>query len=520
MHLIIIALCNLIMIGYAALAFHALSADLVFCIFSLGILSIVATNRIRGQLGGWLTGIAFFIFWASGITALAFYNDFFAVGITSFRPERTGLLSQYLKDLPFGGLLLVGTLAYVQYCLLRTSKPKEKANRTRAGLSALVLIASLSLSQLPEVVTFAQDHVSLLGSHGRTDTLYQASDSIVPENNIAGPVDIYVVQSETFFDIRRLGIKLTSNPYVNFDALKGESLWGELGVPVQGGLTSNSEFEFLTGVRASEVSSIPFDDFINEPIPSIASKAKQSGFTTWGIHPHTADFYRRNTVYPLLGFDQFLSIRDFTNPEKAGTWVQDTEGFHKALHETAVNTNGSNLVFYVTVQNHGPFLIKWKNPIYPSGLSRDDTWSIRNLAGGHRESDKALGEFIDTLRQSDKHSIVVFYGDHQPAASHDFYGSLPYFNNKSNAFRTEYLIWDSAQQLPKGNVDTNMLSLGAIVRSFIPGHVSLNDRFLISQYSDTTLYLDKTDSDKEKVVSTVASSVRRKDADGIESYLK
>lgn len=520
MSLIIIALSNLLMLGYVHFAFHAWSPELLFCMVSLGILSLLAIRHIRGRLGGVLAGVAFFIFWASGITALAFYNDFFAVGITAFRPERTGLLSRYLKDLPFTGLVLTFILAYVQSCMLRRPTPKEETGRVRVALAALVLMASLCLSQLPALITFAQDHTGIMGSGGHSGSLYEASDSSAPENSIHGPVDIYVVQSESFFDIRRLGITLTANPYVYFDALKKESLWGELAVPVQGGLTSNSEFEFLTGVRASEVSNVPFDDFISEAIPSLASKAKEAGFATVGIHPHTPDFYRRNTVYPLLGFDRFLSINDFVSPKKSGAWVRDTEGFDRALRETSANRNGSNLVFYVTVQNHGPFLIKWKHPIYPGGLSVDDTWSIRNLAGGHRESDRALKTFIDTLRKSDKRSIVVFYGDHQPAANHDFYGELPYFAAKSNAFRTEYLIWDSAQLLPKGNSDTNMLSLGATVRSLIPGNVSLNDRFLISQYREADNYLDKSDSGKETAVSTVASSVRRRDTEAMDSYLK
>lgn len=520
MYLLTISLCNLFMMGTLWLSYHAFTAEVLMCVITLIILGILSVKHIRGRLGGLLTSAAFFLFWTSGIVSLAFYNDFFAVGITEFRPERTGLLSQYVDDLPFTGLAVITVLAFIQYHLLRMPGPKAKWNRKRATLATFILLASAGVSQLPSVMTFAQDHSVRQTSPGSMNTLYEASDFIVPDSGIDGPVDIYVIQSESFFDIRRLGINLTSDPYVTFDALKSESLWGELGVPVQGGITSNSEFEFLTGVRASEISNVPFDDFIEEPIPSLASKAKQAGFSTTGIHPNTADFYRRNIVYPLLGFDRFLSIDDFVSPEKMGAWVRDSVGFERVLKETTTNSNVNNLIFYVTVQNHGPYLIKWENPIYPDGLSRDDTWSIRNLAGGHRESDRALNGFIDRLRKSDKRSIVVLYGDHQPAASHDFYNTLPYFNTKSNAFRTEYLIWDSAQLLKKGNADTNILSLGAAVRSLIPGNVSLNDRFLTSQYKDASLYLNKTDDDMEAAVSAVAASVRRKDATAMETYLK
>ncbi len=520
MHLLIIILCNILLSAYIRLLYHAWSAELLICLLGLCVVCAVCFRHIRGRMGAALAGLAFFIFWASGIVSLSFYNDFFAVDITDLRPERLGLLSRYLRDLPFIGLAATAALTYVQFCVLRSSNKREQGNNFRGFLAFLVLVATLSVSQLPALVTFAQDHSGFLGAKAQSGSLYEPSDSIAPENSIDEPVDIYVIQSEAFFDIRRLGIKLTANPYIHFDALKSEAMWGELGVPVQGGITSNSEFEFLTGVRASEVSSVPFDDFIKAPIPSLASKAKAAGFSTTGIHPHTPDFYRRSTVYPLLGFDRFLSINDFTSPEKAGAWVRDTVGYTRALQEAGSNPHGSNLIFYVTVQNHGPYLIKWKNPIYPAGLSREDTWSIRNLAGGHRESDKALAGFIDTLRKSPKRSIVVLYGDHQPAAGHDFYGQLPYFKTKSNAFRTEYLIWDSAQKLSKGKADTNILSLGATVRSLIPGNVSLNDRFLLAQYKDAAQYLEKADSGKEAAVSKVAGAVRRKDMEAMDSYIK
>ena len=57
-----------------------------------------------------------------------------------------------------------------------------------------------------------------------------------------------VIMNESFADFRKLGdIQLNQNILENWDALTENVVKGYVSVPIFGGWTANSEFEFLTG---------------------------------------------------------------------------------------------------------------------------------------------------------------------------------------------------------------------------------------------------------------------------------
>ena len=77
---------------------------------------------------------------------------------------------------------------------------------------------------------------------------------------------------------------------------------------VFGGGTSNSEYEFLTGnsVSALPLNGNAYTQFVKHKVPSLASQLKQQGYDTLAFHPYKAHGWNRDTVYPLIGFDNFL----------------------------------------------------------------------------------------------------------------------------------------------------------------------------------------------------------------------
>ena len=60
--------------------------------------------------------------------------------------------------------------------------------------------------------------------------------------------NIIVIMNEALADYRHIGeFEISDSPWKYWDSLKGESLTGYLKVPVYGGGTANTEYEFLTG---------------------------------------------------------------------------------------------------------------------------------------------------------------------------------------------------------------------------------------------------------------------------------
>ena len=93
-------------------------------------------------------------------------------------------------------------------------------------------------------------------------------------------------------------------------------------VSVFAGGTASTEFEALT---SNSMAYIPngitaYTTYINSPMTSLASTLKAQGYGgIIAMHPYKGTGYKRNKVYPLLGFNKFLTMDDFAEDTKIRT---------------------------------------------------------------------------------------------------------------------------------------------------------------------------------------------------------
>ena len=106
--------------------------------------------------------------------------------------------------------------------------------------------------------------------------------------------NIIVIMNEAFSDLNILGEFSSSEDYIPFvrSLLEGaeNTQSGYLGVSVLGGKTANTKFEFLTGGTMAFLpqGSIPYQQYINGEMPSLASYLKELGYSTIALHPYGA----------------------------------------------------------------------------------------------------------------------------------------------------------------------------------------------------------------------------------------
>lgn len=138
----------------------------------------------------------------------------------------------------------------------------------------------------------------------------------------AGPLPHLVsVQSESFFDARRVFGTLKPEVLAGLDALRAEALeHGQLEVAAWGANTVRTEFAFLTGLAASALGVHRYNPYrrLRQPQPSLASHLRQRGYRTVCVHPFHASFYGRDRVMPWLGFDEFVHLDAFADAPRAG----------------------------------------------------------------------------------------------------------------------------------------------------------------------------------------------------------
>lgn len=267
---------------------------------------------------------------------------------------------------------------------------------------------------------------------------------IRPSQSFFGTLPLLVVvQSESFFDARGLFAGVRSEVLRKFDEIKASAVCqGQVEVPAWGANTVRSEFSFLSGL-GSEVLGVhrfnPYRKLARQGIPTLASFLKQLGYRTVCVHPYPASFYGRDKVYPFLGFDEFIDIRNFNDLQKTGPYVGDVALAEKVCSLLQEASAEPIFVFVITMENHGPLHLEKvlsddEERLYstkpPEGCD-DLTVYLRHLAN----ADRMAGMLREQLEALPGAAWLCWFGDHVPIMP-KVYEVMGMPNGK-----TDYLIW-------------------------------------------------------------------------------
>ena len=243
--------------------------------------------------------------------------------------------------------------------------------------------------------------------------------------------NILVIMNEAFSDLSVYGDFNTTEDYMPFwRSLKKNTVRGNLYVSVKGGNTANTEFEFLTGNTMAflPTGSVPYQQFLNGAMPSLASQLGKLGYQTAALHPYYSTGWNRDKVYPYLGFDSeyFRDTGDFPDATLLRGWVDDESAFDKLIELYEEKEEGSPLfAFEVTMQNHGGYSKEYEdltNEIQFSDAG-EDLRSVHQVQIEATEkyltlikkTDEAFENLIDYFQDEDEKTIILMFGDHQPA---------------------------------------------------------------------------------------------------------
>jgi hypothetical protein len=302
-----------------------------------------------------------------------------------------------------------------------------------------------------------------LAERGRPALPETTRYSGAPARPAGGLPDIVIVQSESFFDARRLHAAVRPELLAEFDAVRRASAqWGYARVPAWGGNTARSEFAFLTGLRSDRLGVNLFNPYRKlaqqASVPTLAGLAKRAGYRTVCVHPYPVSFYSRDTAYPAIGFDEFLDLEEFREAERYGPYVSDAA---VAARISRLLDRGSEplLVFAITMENHGPLHLEKVAPgdverLYtappPAGYE-DLTVYLRHLAN----ADGMIRALRERLERSKRDAWLAWYGDHVPILPR-VYDATGYADG-----RTDYFIWGKGRGPAGAPVELRIEELGA-----------------------------------------------------------
>ncbi len=233
---------------------------------------------------------------------------------------------------------------------------------------------------------------------------------------------ILVIMDEAFSDLSVLGEFETNEdpmPFVHSLQQGAENtVTGNLAVSVKGGNTANTEFEFLTGCTMAFLpeGSIPYQQYLMKPMPDALPHAlKAYGYTSTAIHPYRAAGWNRTSAYPRMGFDKMLFEESFTAPVWIRDYISDQSSFEKLIElYEAGKGNGPQLLFNVTMQNHGGYGESYDN--FPEAIKAEGLGSptLDRYLSLIRITDEELRKLVSYFENETEPVAIVFFGDHQP----------------------------------------------------------------------------------------------------------
>ncbi|NOS88287.1 MAG: LTA synthase family protein [Methylococcaceae bacterium] len=259
--------------------------------------------------------------------------------------------------------------------------------------------------------------------------------------------NVVIVQSESFFDARRLYAGIRPEVLAEFSALQAQSAYhGQLAVAAWGANTVRTEFAFLSGLAASALGIHRFNPYrklARTGIPTLASYCRSLGYRTICVHPYIASFYGRDQIMPKLGFDEFIDITQFKAADYSGPYIGDTALAAKVCSLLQAHASQPVLVFVITMENHGPLhleqvqtqdLADAYHTLPPDGCD-DLSIYVRHLQNADRMA-AMLREQLQSLPQP---GWLCWYGDHVPIMP-QVYQALG-----TPEGQTDYFIWGKGQ---------------------------------------------------------------------------
>jgi phosphoglycerol transferase MdoB-like AlkP superfamily enzyme len=314
-----------------------------------------------------------------------------------------------------------------------------------------------------------------------TELLSKAEEASVVADKVENKPNIIAIMNEAFSDLSMLGDYKTNMSYFPFlSTLNENTTKGTMYVSVFGGATSDTEYEFLTGnsMAVMPQNCVPYQQFITDTTDSLAATLKAQGYYNVAIHPYEPSGYKRDLVYPLLGFDEFLSEEDFENPQLIRSYISDRESYQKIIEQYETKGNQPLFVFNVTMQNHGG---------YSGAKVFDEAETVRftELKGYSkveqylsllRESDKAFESLVDYFSKEEEPTILLMFGDHQPVIYSEFLDQLEMEASSTSEinqrrYMVPFILWANydISEDDVDNISANYLSSYLLKTAGLPG---------------------------------------------------
>lgn len=269
----------------------------------------------------------------------------------------------------------------------------------------------------------------------------------VSRQNLANAVDnIIIILDETFYDPELFSKYYPhdgGDPLPNLRKIFQKYPSGYMYSPEYGGGTANVEFEIFTGLSNYWANSIQYTNTIPK-LPSLASAAswaRESNFQTTAVHAYDGSVYKRNIVYPKIGFEEFIDMHSLSHNElENGRGYISDQSVYQQILDILGSSDRKKLIGVSTMQNHTPYDSAGYTELNYKISGRIPNNSMEHSMQSLHNADRYLGEFLEELDKLDEKTVVLWFGDHTAGILGD-YTTSPDKIDTDLAHLTPYFIY-------------------------------------------------------------------------------
>lgn len=232
--------------------------------------------------------------------------------------------------------------------------------------------------------------------------------------------NVIVIMNESYYDPKNLtDISFNSDPMEAVRGIMAEHGCGNLLTPQFGGGTANVEYEFLTGNSTIfyPINSIIYNQYIKTERWSLAKYFRQLGYMTTAIHPYEEWFWKRNKVYPLLGFEKMFFKKNMANTEICGEFISDMSVSKEIIEKYNAHKDKPFFNFSVTMQNHGGYMPERYNNRKITAINNKRS-TVNNEASvffeGIRHASEGFEMLTKYFENIEHPTYILMFGDHAP----------------------------------------------------------------------------------------------------------
>ncbi len=179
------------------------------------------------------------------------------------------------------------------------------------------------------------------------------------------------------------------------------------------GNSSDAEFLVNTGLYPS-AAGVAYTRFAGNVYDALPKLLTDNGYNALALHGDRPGFWNRQYMYPAMGFQRFISKKDFVVDENIGMGLSDKSFFRQTLYILDKEKKKPFYAFMVTLTSHYPYNFE--------GIAKQAKFNVGGfkglLIGDYLMSmhyfDMQFGKFLSGLDKKGllDSSVIIVYGDH------------------------------------------------------------------------------------------------------------